>query len=69
MVPGRMGGAVARFLQGISRLLQPFANRPFGGLCTMLDRLACFFRRFLNGFPSFFYWTLILGSRRERYAE
>jgi hypothetical protein len=62
-----MGGA--RFLQCISRLLEPLANCPFGGLCTMLDCLARFFCRFLNGCPSFFYWTLILGSHRERYAE
>ena len=40
MAVGRTGRAVARFFERISRLLQPFANRPFGGLSPMLDGLA-----------------------------
>jgi hypothetical protein len=62
MMPVRTGCATTRFFQGIARFLQPLTNRPFGGLCAMLNCLARFYRGFLNGLASFFYRTLILGS-------
>jgi hypothetical protein len=68
-MPVRAGCAVARFFQRIARFPQPLTNRPFGSLNAMLNRLARLYRGFLNGFASFLYWTLILGSHRERYAE
>ena len=68
-MPVRAGCAVARFFQRIARFLQPLTNRPFGSLDAMLNRLACFYRAFRDGFASFLHWILILGSHRERYAE
>lgn len=61
---GRAGFAVARFLECISRFLQAFANRAFGGLgtvfdgfasglCTMLDGLACGLCTMFNRLPRF----------------
>ena len=69
MMPVRAGCAVARFSQRIARFTQPLTDRPFGSLGAMLNRLARLYRGVLNGFASFLYWTLILGSHRERYAE
>jgi hypothetical protein len=71
---------MARFFEGISSVLQSFADRAFGGLgavldrsagglCPMLNSLACFFRGFLYGLAGFFDWSLILRSNRERYAK
>jgi hypothetical protein len=67
MMPGRTGGA--RFFDCVSRVLQPFPNGPFSGLCAMFNRLARFFRGLFNGLPSFLYWTLILPLRCQRYAN
>jgi hypothetical protein len=69
MMPVRTGCAVARFFQRIARFLQPLTDRPSGSLGAMLNRLARFYRSFLNGLASFLYWTLILGSHCKRYAE
>ena len=69
MMPARAGCAAARFFQRIARFTQPLTDRPFGSLGAMLNRLARLYRGVLNGFASFLYWTLILGSHRERYAE
>jgi hypothetical protein len=66
MMPVRAGCAAARFFQRTARFIQPFTDRPFSSLGAMLNGLARFYRGFLNGFASFFYWTLILGSYRER---
>jgi hypothetical protein len=77
---GRMGRGVARFFERLSRLLQPFANRPFGGLspmldgpagsaCRMLDGLARLCRGFLYGFASLFNWPLLIRSHPERCAK
>jgi hypothetical protein len=66
MMPVRAGCAAARFFQRTARFIQPFTDRPFSSLGAMLNGLARFCRGFLNGFASFFYWTLILGSYRER---
>ena len=65
-MPVRGGSATARLFQRTARFIQPFTDRPFSSLGAMLDGLARFYRGFLNGFASFFYWTLILGSYRER---
>jgi hypothetical protein len=69
MMPVRTGCTITRFLQRIARFLQPLTNRPFGGLCAMLNCLARFYRGFLNGLASFFYRTLIVGSHRAGYAK
>jgi hypothetical protein len=80
MVAGRSGPPVARFLECLSCLLQPFPNRPLGGLgsmlhslaggaCRMLNRLAGLCRSFLYGIASFFNWTLILRSHPEGCAK
>jgi hypothetical protein len=66
MMPVRTSCAVARFFQRIARFPEPLADRPFSGLDAMLNRLARLYRGILNGFASFLYWTLILGSHRER---
>ena len=78
---GRTGCALARFFKRISRVLQSFADRAFGGLgavlycpagglCTMLYSLACFLRGFPDGLAGFLNWPLILlCSRGERYAK
>jgi hypothetical protein len=77
---GRTGCALARFFDRISRVLQSFADCAFGGLgavlycpagglCTMLNSLACFFRGFSYGLAGFLDWPLILCSRDERYAK
>jgi hypothetical protein len=63
------GVTITRFFQCIARFLQPLTDRPFGGLCAMLNGLARLYRSFLNGLTSFFYWTLILRSQGERYSE
>ena len=71
---------MARFFKCISRVLQSFADRAFGGLravfdcpagglCPMLNSLASFLRGFLYGLAGFLDWPLILRSRRERYAK
>ena len=77
---GRTGSGAAGFFQRIASLLQTLANRPFGGLCSvlhglaggacgMLDGFARFYRRFFNGFASFFHWPLIVCAHRERGAK
>jgi hypothetical protein len=66
---------VAGFFQRISRVRQSLANRPFGGLrtmldglaggtCSMLNCLAGFLGSLLYGGASFLNWTLILRSHR-----
>ncbi len=73
MAVGRTGPGVARFFEGLSRLLQTLPHRSFGGLGSvlhglagrarrMLDRLTRLCRGFLYSFASFFNWTLILRS-------
>jgi hypothetical protein len=68
---------MARFFEGISRVLQSLADRAFGGLgavlycpagglCTMLNSLTCFLRGFLYGLAGFLNWPLILRSHRKR---
>jgi hypothetical protein len=80
MMVGRTSCGTAGFFEGIARILQSLAYRPFGGLCSMLDGLAggaCgvfngfprFRRRLLNGFASFFDWPLIVCAHRERGAK
>jgi hypothetical protein len=51
MMLGRTGGT--RFFDCVSRVLQPFANGPFSGLCAMLNRLARFFRGPFQPFDRF----------------
>ena len=74
------GCGTAGFFERIACILQPLADRPFGGLCSVLDGLAgraCsvfnglarFRRRFLNGFASLFDWPLIVCAHRERGAK
>ena len=65
----RAGCAVARFFKRIAGLVKSLPDRAFGSLGAMLNGLARFHRSLFNGFTSFFYWTLILGSHRKRYAE
>jgi hypothetical protein len=77
---GRTSLAVSRLFEGISRILQAFANGAFGGLrpmfdgfargfCTMLNRLPRFGRGFLNRLASFFDWPLILSAQNKRSAK
>ena len=77
---GRTSLAVSRLFEGISRILQAFANGAFGGLrpmfdgvargfCTMLNRLPRFGRGFLNRLASFFDWPLILSAQNQRSAK
>ena len=72
--------AVAGLLEGVSRILQAFADGAFGGLrpmfdgiargCrTVLNRLPRFGRGFLNGLASLFDWPLILSAQNERSAK
>jgi hypothetical protein len=67
MMLGRTGGT--RFFDCVSRVLQPFANGPFSGLCAMLNRLARLFRGLFNRLTGFLYWTLILPLCCQRYAN
>jgi hypothetical protein len=80
VVVRRTGCGAAGFFERIASILQPFANRPFGGLCSVLDCLASgacrvfnglarFRRRLFNGFASFFDWPLIVCAHRERGAK
>jgi hypothetical protein len=77
---GRTRLAVAGFFEGISRVLQAFANGAFGrlrpvfdgfacGFCTMLNRLPRFGRGFLYGLAGLFDWTLILSAQNQRNAN
>jgi hypothetical protein len=72
--------AVSGLFEGISCILQAFANGAFGGLCPMFDRIASgccamlnrlprFGRGFLNGLASLFDWPLILSAQNERSAK
>jgi hypothetical protein len=65
----------AGLFQRISRVRQSLANRPFGGLgtmldglpggtCSMLHGLAGFLSSLLYGGASFLNWTLILRPHR-----
>jgi hypothetical protein len=74
------GCGTAGFFERVARILQPLADRPFSGLCSMLDSLAggacCVFngsarfcRSLLNGFASFFDRPLIFCAHRERGAK
>ena len=77
---GTTSFAVAGFFEGISRILQAFANGALGGLrpmfdgfacgfCAMLNRLPRFGRGFLHGLASLFDWTLILCAQNQRSAK
>ena len=77
---GRTGYGAPSFFERIARILQPLADCPFSGLCSVLhglsgraggmfDGFARFCRRLLNGFASFFDWPLIVCAHRERGAK